>query len=137
MADDPLREPTSPVELLACVARADDEVTIEEALAIRAFMSYAGVSQQIARRVERLLDTRQAADVEAVVRSLAPRASPWVLAETLRDAYVIASVDGTVEASDRNLGGLRAALALGAAPPQAQATHGPSQSGGSISPSLS
>jgi len=94
------REPTSPVELLACVARADGEVTIEEALAIRGFMAYAGVSQQVARRVERLLDTSHSCDVEGVVRSLARRASPWILTETVRDAYVIASVDGVVEASE-------------------------------------
>ncbi len=100
MAEDSRRTTTSPLELLACVARADEQVTLEEALAIRGFMGSARLSEEQALRVERLLDIEQPVDVQEVVRRLAAGASPWVLTETVRDAYVIAASDGEVEASE-------------------------------------
>lgn len=84
------------LELLACVARADGAVSVEEALAIRSFMDSSGTALQDVLRVNRLLDMRHAVDVEAVVRAITAQASPWTLAEAIRDAYVIASVDGEV-----------------------------------------
>ena len=81
------------LELLACVARSDGDVSVEEALAIRSFMDAAGTSLGDIQQVSLLLDK---VDVERVVSRLAEEATAWTLAEAVRDAYIIASADGEV-----------------------------------------
>jgi uncharacterized tellurite resistance protein B-like protein len=91
------------LELLACVARADGEVSVEEALALKSFMESAGMPEVAVSRVAALLRGDESIDVDAVVGSFARAATPWMLAEAIRDAYVIASVDGEVDASEISL----------------------------------
>jgi len=88
------------LELLAYVARADGEVSLEEALAIRGFMDAAGIPPREVARIDRLLDPLTTLDIEAAIEEFASAASPWMLAEAVRDAYVIAAVDGVVEESE-------------------------------------
>jgi hypothetical protein len=84
------------LELLACVARSDGDVSIEEALAIRSFMDSAGTALDEVQRVCILLDMNHEVDVDDVVRRLAKECTAWSLAEAIRDAYIIASADGEV-----------------------------------------
>lgn len=84
------------LELLACVARSDGDVSIEEALAIRSFMNSAGTSVDDVQRVSILLDMKAEIDVEGVLSRLASECTAWSLAEAIRDAYIIASADGEV-----------------------------------------
>ena len=84
------------LELLACVARSDGDVSVEEALAIRSFMHSAGTSVDDVQRVSILLDMKADIDVEAVLQRLASECTAWSLAEAIRDAYIIASADGEV-----------------------------------------
>ena len=84
------------LELLACVARSDGDVSVEEALAIRSFMDSSSTSVEDVQRINLLLSPSNDIDVEVVVRRLAADSTPWMLAQAIRDAYVIASVDGEV-----------------------------------------
>ena len=84
------------LELLACVARSDGDVSVEEALAIRSFMDSAGTSVEDVQRVSVLLDMNADIDVEKVLTRLADECTAWSLAEAIRDAYIIASADGEV-----------------------------------------
>ena len=84
------------LELLACVARSDGDVSVEEALAIRSFMDSAGTSVEDVQRVSGLLDLKNDIDVEKVLARLAGQCTAWSLAEAIRDAYIIASADGEV-----------------------------------------
>ena len=84
------------LELLACVARSDGDVSVEEALAIRSFMDSAGTSLEDVQRVSMLLDVKSDIDVESVLARLAKECTAWSLAEAIRDAYIIASADGEV-----------------------------------------
>ena len=82
------------LEFLAYVARADGEVAVEEVLAIRAFMSKAGMTEGDVERMNQLLDPTHTIDFRDVVKALAGHSSAWGLFEAIRDAYVIAQADG-------------------------------------------
>ena len=88
------------IELLAYVARADGTVSLEEALAIRGFMSSAGMTPEVVARMNELLSPNTELHLEDALAPLVEHASPWMLAEAIRDAYLIALVDGELVATE-------------------------------------
>lgn len=87
----------SPIELyfdvLACVARADGRVSPEESALVRNAAIAAGLSGNALSGVERRLDMREPFALDEALAEAAPMMNVSTVAETLRDAYVIAAAD--------------------------------------------
>ena len=91
------------LEVLVAVARADGIVNEHEAQAIRSAMQGLDVSEQLTGHVESLLDMGNLYDEAARLGSVAVALDVGTLAETLRDAYVIAGIDGEMSMVELNV----------------------------------
>jgi tellurite resistance protein len=83
-------------DVLACVARADQQVTPAERSAILSAATACDLGELALERIEGSLDLGQPFDVDAVLEIAAGRMDPGLLAELLRDAFVLAGADGDV-----------------------------------------
>lgn len=83
-------------DVLACVARADQQVTPAERSAILSAASACDIGAVALARIEGSLDLGQPFDVDAVLDLAAGALDPGLLAELLRDAFVLAGADGDV-----------------------------------------
>lgn len=90
----------SPIELyfdvLACVARADGQVSAEERALVHRAAVAAGLSGDALAALERRLDLREPFSPDEVFAEVAPMMNVSTVAETLRDAYVLAASDNEI-----------------------------------------
>jgi hypothetical protein len=83
-------------DVLACVARADQVVVDAERGLLLAAASACDLASEAMQRLERQLDLGQPLDVDRTLADAAAGADVAVVAEVLRDAYVLAMADSDV-----------------------------------------
>jgi len=90
----------SPIELyfdvLASVARADGRVSPEESALVRNAAVAAGLSSDALSGLERRLDIQEPFSLDEALAEAAPMMNASTAAETLRDAYVLATADNQI-----------------------------------------
>ena len=91
------------LEVLACIVRADRRFDAAEIEALRQACATSGLSQRVVDHINELLDPARSVNVEAILRGATRGASPALLAELLRDGYIMAMVDGDVSAPETAL----------------------------------
>lgn len=87
-------------EVLACVARADGVYGDRERILIEAAARACELSPASLEAVVSLADPSRQVDVECVLQEAARSSDVSTIAETLRDAYVLASIDEDVAPSE-------------------------------------
>ena len=83
-------------DVLVCVARADGQITPSERAAILNAAAACDLGATGLARIELGLDLSQPFDVDAVLGAASGHMDPGLLAEILRDAFVLAGSDGDV-----------------------------------------
>lgn len=83
-------------DVLACVARSDGRVSPEESALVRSAAVASGLAGDSLARVERRLDMREPFSLDDALAEVAPDMDASTVAETLRDAYVLAAADNDI-----------------------------------------
>ncbi len=83
-------------DVLACVARADGRVSRQEGDLVHRAAVAAGLAGDALERLERRLDIREPFSPDEVFAEVVPTMNVSTVAETLRDAYVLAAADNEI-----------------------------------------
>jgi len=96
------------LRLLACVARADGVIAKEETSILEAAVHKAAITPKLAEELGLIMDPGRPVDTDSIIDAAVAemRGAAWsasgaaLLAETVRDCYVMAAIDGEVSPSE-------------------------------------
>lgn len=84
-------------EIMACVARADGRIAPEEQKSLAEAIASSGLDTGSVARVNAILDLTREVDTREIVARVAKTLPVAALVEVLRDAYVVALLDGELD----------------------------------------
>ena len=87
-------------DVLACVARADGRYADDERHLLEAAARACDLDPGAVAEIARVADPSQPLDMDKILHDAGSKADASVVVETLRDSYVLASVDNDISAAE-------------------------------------